>query len=280
MFCDSLKQNSNHKKIQKFLLADAEWKDMEEIMKVLRPFARQTARLQSPNITLSDFYGFFLVLQIRTRKHNNSDLAKNLLKEMDGRKAVLLENKSMLAAVFLDPRYKIALQTDRMRNDAIERLIDIHDRLRTVENPVDVNSSRENAVVNQTNNNTDTEEESSFDEIQAELMNIPPIQTSSSCSNHQNTRTLSIEQQLREFFELPSHNIESITNFWEENKEKMPDLYKISNVIFGIPPTQVTVERAFSALALILSHLRTRLSDTNLENILLIRLNFSVFKEI
>lgn len=41
--------------------------------------------------------------------------------------------------------------------------------------------------------------------------------------------------------------------------------------------TEVSVERSFSAMALILGPLRTRISDDNLENSLLIRLNKELF---
>lgn len=41
----------------------------------------------------------------------------------------------------------------------------------------------------------------------------------------------------------------------------------------AIPPTQASVERTFSALALVLTSHRTNLGDEILENILLVRLN-------
>lgn len=56
-----------------------------------------------------------------------------------------------------------------------------------------------------------------------------------------------------------------------------PVLYKLASVVHAVPPTQTTIERAFSAMALILTHLRTNLSDNNLVNILMIRLNRELF---
>lgn len=60
----------------------------------------------------------------------------------------------------------------------------------------------------------------------------------------------------------------------------MPELYRLASVIHSVPPTQTTVERTFSALALILTPLRTNLFDTALENILSLRLNRELFENI
>lgn len=65
----------------------------------------------------------------------------------------------------------------------------------------------------------------------------------------------------------------NIAQIRRKNMETKPELYKLATVIHSVPPTQTSVERAFSAMALILNPLKTRLSDKNLENMLLIRLN-------
>lgn len=69
----------------------------------------------------------------------------------------------------------------------------------------------------------------------------------------------------------------SIFDYWQKNSQLKPELYKLASIIHAVPPSQTTVERAFSAMALILSPLRTNLSDRNLENSLLIRLNRELF---
>jgi hypothetical protein len=52
----------------------------------------------------------------------------------------------------------------------------------------------------------------------------------------------------------------NILQYWELKKTAEPELHTISQVILAIPSTQVSVERAFSALALILTYLRTRVT--------------------
>lgn len=65
-----------------------------------------------------------------------------------------------------------------------------------------------------------------------------------------------------------------------EEKRIRKALYWISNIIFAIPPTQVEVERSFSALNNIFTESRYNLNKLLLENILLIHTNKEMFYEI
>lgn len=65
----------------------------------------------------------------------------------------------------------------------------------------------------------------------------------------------------------------SVLQYWEENKEKYPCLFKVAQVINGIPPTQVPVERSFSVLGFIFNCKRVQLKQQTLEDIIHIKLN-------
>ena len=56
--------------------------------------------------------------------------------------------------------------------------------------------------------------------------------------------------------------------YWELRRFSHPELYKLSQVVLSIPATQVSVERAFSALSLVLSHLRSRMSSETINDCL------------
>lgn len=73
---------------------------------------------------------------------------------------------------------------------------------------------------------------------------------------------------------------EGTIEFWAKNKNAMKDVYELSIIVNAVPVTQVTVERAFSSLAFILTALRNSLKLDTLENILLIRLNKEIYEEI
>lgn len=65
----------------------------------------------------------------------------------------------------------------------------------------------------------------------------------------------------------------SILNYWESKKKSEPELYQLSQVILAAPASQVSVERAFSALGLILTQKRTSIKSAKLNDVLIIKLN-------
>ncbi|XP_041767441.1 uncharacterized protein LOC121591114 [Anopheles merus] len=71
-----------------------------------------------------------------------------------------------------------------------------------------------------------------------------------------------------------------VWNFWLMRKSTHPELYEVATLLLSVPSNQVSVERAFSALGLVLSDKRTRMNDDTLENILLIKLNQPLLEKI
>lgn len=74
-------------------------------------------------------------------------------------------------------------------------------------------------------------------------------------------------------------NTDALTQ-WRGLKLTNPDLYKLATIMLAVPSSQVSVERAFSALALVLTNRRTAMTSENLENILLLKLNFNLMDQI
>lgn len=65
----------------------------------------------------------------------------------------------------------------------------------------------------------------------------------------------------------------NIMNYWEEKKYTYPRLYRLAKVLHSVPATQVSVERAFSALKLVMTDLRCNLSSESLKKIMFLKLN-------
>lgn len=86
-----------------------------------------------------------------------------------------------------------------------------------------------------------------------------------------------ITQILNDFNGKELSLTESVLNYWKKNKNNLPELYKLASVMMAISPTQASVERVFSALALVITSHRTNLGDKIMENILLTRLNHDLF---
>lgn len=64
-----------------------------------------------------------------------------------------------------------------------------------------------------------------------------------------------------------------VLQYWHK-KTSDAELKKIIDVVLAVPATQVSVERAFSALGIILTKLRTKLSKNTLNMLLTTKLNF------
>lgn len=88
----------------------------------------------------------------------------------------------------------------------------------------------------------------------------------------QQLKMLEIEPRKPHDYDVWSH--------WLLKRTTQPELAIVALVILATPSNQVSVERAFSALALVLSDARTELADDTLEEILLIKLNADLFKKI
>lgn len=70
----------------------------------------------------------------------------------------------------------------------------------------------------------------------------------------------------------------NLLDYWQSRRFESPLLYKLAQVALSVPPTQVEVERMFSALVLILSHLRNRLSREVLDAIMILKMNLDLIK--
>lgn len=65
----------------------------------------------------------------------------------------------------------------------------------------------------------------------------------------------------------------NIFSYYESIRYNYPQIYELAAVVFGVPATQVSVERAFSSLHFILNERRYNLNPQMLENLLFIKLN-------
>lgn len=88
------------------------WDVLKEIKATLHLPYLSTVMLQRENFTLSDFYGFVKIMEMKLNQaisdaqNTHTNLAENMKKCLDERKIRLIETPLMLCAIFLDPRYK------------------------------------------------------------------------------------------------------------------------------------------------------------------------------
>lgn len=259
------------------LLTESEWKCTEFLQSVLAPFEKYTRKLQSNDVTLSDFYGYWTALRIKLAK-SQDELSKNLLNEMNKFHDTLMQNPAMAGAIYLDPRYQRGLK--ELKPLAIEFLVHLYLKMRNAERLIDEERDTENQLF-ESEQNEDAEKSDSFDDMRDYLDACGSINIHSDLhSEHRVNDEDIIREKLREFDGANESLKLSIWDIWEKRKSKDVELYRLATTVFSIPPTQTTVERAFSALALILTSHRTRLNDDTLQNILLIRLNQDIYNKV
>lgn len=259
-------------------LRDDEWKKIEEICVALRPSKICTMKLQSEQLTLSDFFGIWYETKLATEAIRTS-FAVFIVQQMKFREQKLLDNDVLLSAVFMDPRYKILLdktQIERAKN----HLKDVWAKMITINhdenlNKTDNDASSSNSSVHSNSSTASTHDE--FENIlrlkerQHHLVNL--CLTSSRESDLFFLRQIEHKLQAYDIEQKRLNRRSNILQFWNEQNNNQPELYKLAMIVLSVPATQVSVERLFSGLKFILSPLRTNTKEDILEDQLLVGAN-------
>lgn len=233
------------------MLDESEWSSLESCVAILQPFKTYSLKLQSEACTLSDFFGYWISLKLNLSTKND-EFSKELLKQMNERHDVLMNNPILIAAVYLDPRYQRVLRDKKQL--AIEVLLNIQSRLNAVQ-PSTVETASEEACTD-----LDTLLQHYLNDCDNDTRGTDNVQT--------------IKTILENFYNLISIPVQSsILDFWKRMQFQMPELYALAMIVMAVPPTQTTVERAFSALRILLTSQRTRTDDELLQHMLLLRFN-------
>lgn len=264
--CDDLA-----KKYPELILSDADWKEIESMVEILRVPFQVTNLLEKVGFTMSDFYAAWLEMKFRLKSFSHK-LAKCLVESMDSKKQEhLLQNPLMLCSVYLNPRLKADLIRDPQQCYVTkgylaklwERICEFSDQCKISEpEPPQVSTNK-------------------FDySFLADYLSSLECETPAAV-NGSNCKRIEFAKLLHAYEKMDSVDLSvSVLDFWEQNKTVFPELYKIANVAHAVPATQSSVERTFSSLTFVFNELRCNLSATLLEDVLLIKLNKELFNEI
>lgn len=261
-----------NKGIRGFLLSESEWENVHHLVNILQPFDKYTKSLQSEQVTLSDFFGYWTMLRIKLAKAQD-ELSKNLLLETNQYHEMLMENPAILAAVFLDPRYQRGLKEKQALD--IQFLVNLYMRMQEIEKEPNQPEIIEVDVINYDSDSY--EDMDDYLNACSSVMPSPMQQNvttfNNSTTNNNNNNEEFITELLTQFIGIRDSLKKTIWEIWESKKRSDPELYHLAKTVFSIPPTQTTVERGFSSLPIILNSHRTRIGDNTLEDILFVRLN-------
>lgn len=104
-----------------------DWQYIEDYIGAFKGAYDATLKLQQEQLVYSDFYKLWLELRLQCEQSSNH-LAQILLKFLKIREIKLLENESLLAAIYMDPRINLIL-TDEQKMLAKQNLKKISYRI-------------------------------------------------------------------------------------------------------------------------------------------------------
>lgn len=254
---------------------EAIWEKLPFIVEILGLFAKKMEYLQKENISLADVFGVWLELESRLTKIGNSPLVKVFWEKLMHRKAEMniTSNEVTLSNMFLDLRFHFTLTTEQ-KELAKKHLIYLWEKINSKQDKPEREQPISPGMEEKETENDDSED--MLEQIMRELESSQHIGAAIAPRSTDDC----ILQEIQNFCKMGrAKATENIIIKWETDKFSFPILYELARTIMAVAPTEVSVERNFSALDFILTKRRNRLTDENLEMILLIKLNHSLFYE-
>lgn len=243
------------------------WHVLKEIAFVLEIPFKANISLQKQSITLSDVFGIWMQMKlhleaISDNRNFKTKLAKYLVDGLELHEAKIFQNDFMNAALFLDPRYRRAITIDETKTNAAKNTLkQVWRRLNQDANPQPEMIEEPSEVV-----------VFDFDSAAAlnEFLNGYSVRR-----NHQNCEN--IDDILDAFDPNPIPFEKSILQFWHDQRKEHKELHKLAMAIFSIPPTEVKIERDFSALNFVFTDRRCKLQSERLNDIMTVYTNPQLF---
>lgn len=177
------------------------------------------------------------------------------------------DNLALQAALYMDPRFNninCALLSDVQKKRIIGYLEVLHIRLQKLK-----------MDQTETGNQDDIDSELQIPSVNAvRLARWKKMLPTVSVNRPRNNPTKSMIYRLHQLQlqDEPADGVD-VLEHWRGLQSSDPEMAELANVVLSIPASQVSVERAFSSLPLILTKKRTRLGDQNLERLLFVKLN-------
>jgi len=251
-----LNMSANDLKLNKLCMSNFEWQQVDALCKALLTAKICTKKLQSEQLTLTDFYGAWLTCKIQTQSLN-TNFSNNLAQCLIIKEQHIMKNKVLLSAIYMDPRFKNML-TQEQSTIAIQHLINVWVHIKELEQKeIEFVGSTKSQTIEGNDNNLTSMDDS--DELETFLQEKDNESSLSFNSPSQGSIATRMEAVLKLYYvdqKRLSHKLD-ILKFWKQMETSYPQLAELAKTIYSVPSTQVSVERLFSGLKFILSPYRT-----------------------
>ncbi|XP_062549754.1 uncharacterized protein LOC134214385 isoform X2 [Armigeres subalbatus] len=245
------------------------WNFVDNYYEAFKPLYICTKKMQAEHVCLPDFYMAWLMAISEVRKLNENPFTPELMNSLTTRLKALRGSRAFKMALFIDPRFnyrgsKFFSPEEKMEIQGF--INETWQRIHQLQTPSSA-SHMPNVSLNSSEHNDD------FDEYLTEMYG------GSVNMDHELSETRFLQQlQSIDLEPRQNHNY-NVWDHWLRRKTTHPELHAVSMIVLATPSNQVSVERAFSALGLVLSNFRTQLAEETLTNILLVKLNKALFPQ-
>lgn len=240
---------------------DPAWPFVEKLKDALEPVAKLTRKMQAVQYTVGDFSDDLSMCEAELEFMNlapkSNKFALDLLQAVEQKGQQFMESGAIKAALFLDPRFHGARKTTD-DSPAIEFILNVKGQLDKVKGNVQSNNAN-----GENNPAPATTTPSTLHELYLARASREPEQPD----------TRGLVNRLNNVKNLKLPMTANLLDFWRYRAIEDPELGELARIILAIPISQVTVERAFSSLPLIISDKRTKLGSDIIDALVLVKLN-------
>lgn len=258
-------------------LTELQWNQIEELKRLLvLPFIA-TKNLQSADLTPGEFLKEWKGLIFKL-SNTGGLIANEIVRSMQQRERLLLENNDvLLAAVYVDPNCRILLDDDQCTK-AKKALSDVAIRLHKLQNPEDDGPREFQNVAHVAMQDPDVENQTDDTDFEKHLDRQEQVKRRKMDDGAEKLNSL---ERFRQQFDSALKEVKQFDRTSRLTLKQAISMYpdtvkEVAATVSGLPATQVSVERLFSALRIIKSDLRGSLKEDTINAILFLRANWKI----
>ncbi|KAM9330121.1 LOW QUALITY PROTEIN: uncharacterized protein PAF06_009560 [Gastrophryne carolinensis] len=251
-------------------LTESQWTQTKELENLLSHPFTVTKRLQCDDITP----GKFLLEWKRLLYHLNKNgglIAEGIASSMMKRESLFLENEILLAAIYVDPMSRLLLNSEQTATGK-KALYDVAVRMKGLR--PEIPPQEDEVLLSNSGNSgsSSSNEESDFDSLLDKMEVAKGKQRRISATEPVNVQIKKFQQEFYKALKEVEKYDRSSKLTVEEAILVYPEIVSdVARIVTAMPPTQVSVERLFSALKIIKSDLRASMTEDLAEAILFLR---------
>lgn len=279
-FCQKLE---TQKTFEDLKISAADWVKVQKLYDVLKVPSRLTTAVQAEHLLVPDFVFHWHQATFELQKMApTSSYAKRLLAAMKSkdREGKMFQNKAINAGWYLDKNLfllqMIAEDAEVRKREARKTVRMVHEKRNILlRKPEPQNENHPDEAETEEGGNGENEtstEDSSLDGLLKSLGTKAASADNKIAGTHTRTDALEKELDLYEKFGVPSSRGD-VLKWWCNHREDFPLMSPIAIDIISGPVTEVTIERLFSHLKIILNKYRSSLGGDLINDVLFLRMN-------